>query len=172
MFADVLKECETLEREELDDEEYGDEVPSILKRRDVERINTAFSKISDPSLKIRLMDKFHALVLSGDLSIPDFSLLLKRIDFEPKDRYYGKDVIEKIYGSVQDAYMRFETKYYEMENIRIWPPFVKRIRTRKSEIRQVIAFVEFVVQDPSLFLISNGDRSEAQGDDVSRQEQD
>ena len=50
MFADVLKECETLEREELDDEEYGDEVPSILKRRDVERINTAFSKISDPSL--------------------------------------------------------------------------------------------------------------------------
>ena len=118
------------------------------------------------------MDKFHALVLSGDLSIPDFSLLLKRIDFEPKDRYYGKDVIEKIYGSVQDAYMRFETKYYEMENIRIWPPFVKRIRTRKSEIRQVIAFVEFVVQDPSLFLISNGDRSEAQGDDVSRQEQD
>lgn len=131
-----------------------------------------YSKIFDPLLKDRLMDAIHSRILSGELSVQNFGYLLAAMDSAPKERYCGTGVIERIYGSVQDAYMRFETKYYEMENIRIWQPFVKRIRTRKSEIRQVIAFVEFVVQDPSLFLISNGDRSEAQGDDVSRQEQD
>ena len=182
LFADVLKECEIMEREELGDEEYGDEVPSILKRRDVERINTAFSKISDPSLKIRLMDKFHALVLSGDLSIPDFSLLLKRIDFEPKDRYYGKDVIDKIYGSGKKVYDSFETKYYESENIRRREAAAEKTRscapgkgptwTCVKNIFKTIDLVESVAKDPSAFLTDNGDRSEAQGDDVSRQEQD
>lgn len=181
LFADVLKECEILEREELDDEEYGDEVPSILKRRDVERINTAFSKISDPSLKIRLMDKFHALVLSGDLSIPDFSLLLKRIDFEPKDRYYGKDVIDKIYGSGKKVYDSFETKYYESENIRRREAAAEKTRscapgkgptwTCVKNVFKTIDLVESVAKDPTAFPTDNGDRSEAQGDDVSRQEQ-
>ena len=176
LFADVLKECETLEREELDDEEYGDEVPSILKRRDVERINTAFSKISDPSLKIRLMDKFHALVLSGDLSIPDFSLLLKRIDFEPKDRYYGKDVIEKIYGSAQNAYMRFENKYYESENIRRREAAAEKTRscapgkgptwTSAKNVFKTIEFVESVAKDPTAFLTDKGWELEKPSNDV------
>ena len=153
LFADVLKECETLEREELDDEEYGDEVPSILKRRDVERSNTAFSKISDPSLKI----------------------------FEPKDRYYGKDVIDKIYGSGKKVYDSFETKYYESENIRRREAAAEKTRscapgkgptwTCVKNVFKTIDLVESVAKDPTAFPTDNGDRSEAQGDDVSRQEQ-
>lgn len=166
LFSDILKECETLEHKE-----YDDNVPSKLKKSDVDRINTAFSKITDPLMKIRLMDVVHSRILSGELSVQNFGYLLAAMDFASKERYCGKGVIERIYGSVQNAYMRFETKYYEAENIRMRQSFVKRIRTRKSEIRQVIAYVESIAKDPMAFLIDDGGRSEAQGDDVSRQEQ-
>lgn len=168
LFSDVLKECKTLEHQKKDDE-----VSSILESSDIQKINTAFSKINDPSLKIKLMDRFHALILSGDMSIPDFRMLLMEVNFEPKDRYLGKSVIEKIYGSVQKAYDGFETKYYEAENewIQDVAEDVKRIqkhepvngqeRKATQNVLQTIEFVESVAKNPAAFLISNGDRSEA-----------
>ena len=178
MFSDVLKECKNLEHQKKDGE-----VPSILESSDIQKINTAFSKINDPSLKIKLMDRFHALILSGDMSIPDFRMLLMEVNFEPKDRYLGKSVIEKIYGSVQKAYDEFETKYYEAENewIQDVAEDVKRIqkhepvngqeRKATQNVLQTIEFVESIAKDPTSFPVSNGDRSEVQGDDVDRQEQ-
>ena len=85
------------------------------------------------------MDRFHALILSGNLSVPDFSLLLEEVNFEPKDRYRGESVIEKIYGSVQKAYDEFETKYYEAENewIQDVAEDIKRIRKQGSRIHHV-----------------------------------
>ena len=139
-----------------------------MEHYDIDRLNAALSQITDPSLKIELMDRFYALILSGDMSIPDFEYLLEEVNFEPKDRYYGKDVIEKIYGSVEDAYMRFENKYYESENIRTQERTAEDRRTKFKTIE----LLESVAKDLTSFPVSNGDRSEAQGDDVSRQEQD
>lgn len=191
LFSKVLRECETLEHDHFDFQKDNHVVAHLLEHYDIDRLNAALSQITDPSLKIELMDRFHALILSGDMSIPDFEYLLEEVDFEPKDRYYGKDVIEKIYGSVEDAYMRFENKYYESENIRTqertaedrrtkFKVFItvaglikmKRNRTAAKNIFKTIDLVESVAKDPSAFLTDNGDRSEAQGDDVSRQEQD
>lgn len=184
LFSDVLKECETLEHIKDDDEDYDDEfpeVPNMLALGEIGRINDAFSKIADPSLKIELMDRFHALVLSGDMSIPDFEYLLMYVNFKPKDRYYGKDVIERIYGSVEDAYARFETKYYESENIRRREATAERTQTCAQEegptwicaknVFKTIEFVESVAKDPTAFSVSNGDQSEVQDNDVSRQDQ-
>ena len=190
LFSDVLKRCEILEHDYLNDKNYVYYAPHILNHYDIDRLNAALSQITDPSLKIELMDRFHALILSGDMSIPDFEYLLEEVDFEPKDRYYGKDVIEKIYGSVEDAYMRFENKYYESENIRTqertaedrrtkFNVFItvagllkmKRNRTAAKNIFKTIDLVESVAKDPETFLVSNGDQSETQGDDVSRQDQ-
>lgn len=163
LFSDVLKECKNLEHQKKDDE-----VSSILEFSDIQRINNAFSQIDDPSLKIKLMDRFHALILSGDLSIPDFSLLLMEVNFEPKDRYLGESVIEKIYGSVQKAYDEFETKYYEAENewIQDVAEDVKRIQKHKpvigherkatQNVLKTIEFVESVAKDPAAFLTDNG----------------
>ena len=159
LFSDVLKECKTLEHQKKDDE-----VSSILEFSDIQRINNAFSKINDPSLKIELMDRFHALILSGDMSIPDFNMLLTEVDFEPKDRYLGESVIEKIYGSVQKAYDEFETKYYEAENewIQDVAEDVKRIQKHKpvigherkatQNVLKTIEFVESVAKEQSAFL--------------------
>ena len=167
LFSDVLKECKNLEHQKKDDE-----VPSILKKCDIERINTAFSKITDPSLKIKLMDRFHALLLSGNLSIPDFSLLLEEVDFEPKDRYRGESVIEKIYGSVQKAYDEFETKYYEAENewiqdvaedvkrIQKHEPVLSHGRKATQNVLKTIEFVESVAKDPTAFLADQGRKLE------------
>lgn len=168
LFSDVLKECKNLEHQKKDGE-----VSSILEFSDIQKINTAFSKINDPSLKIKLMDRFHALILSGDMSIPDFRMLLMEVNFEPKDRYLGKSVIEKIYGSVQKAYDGFETKYYEAENewIQDVAEDVKRIqkhepvngqkRKATQNVLQTIEFAESVAKDPTVFLTDNGGRSEA-----------
>lgn len=179
LFSDVLKECETLEHEKQKD--YDDEfpeVPNILDPDDIERINDAFSQIDNPSLKIKLMDRFHALVLSGDMSIPDFEYLLMCINFESKDRYFGTDVIEKIYGSVEDAYTRFETKYYKSENIRKREAAVEKMQTCApgegpewtcaKNVLKTIELVESVAKDPTAFPVSNSDQSEAQSDDISR----
>ena len=169
LFSDVLKECETLEHKK-----YDDEVPSILKKSDVDRINAAFSKITEPSLKIELMDKFHALILSGDLSIPNFKYLLKKVNLnlEQKKRYRGEDVIEKIYGSVEDAYGKFESKYYESENIRTQEKEaatqrtkaritgIKQNRTSAKNIFKTIEFVESVAKDPTAFLADKGRKLE------------
>lgn len=187
LFSKVLRECETLEHDHFDFQKDNYVVAHLLEHYDIDRLNAALSQITDPSLKIELMDRFHALILSGDMSIPDFEYLLEEVDFEPKDRYYGKDVIEKIYGSVEDAYTRFEAKYYESENIRTqeriaedrktkFKVFItvaglikmKRNRTAAKNIFKTIDFVESVAKDPSAFLTDNGDRSEAQGDDVSK----
>ena len=190
LFSKVLRECETLEHDHFDFQKDNYVVAHLLDHYDIDRLNAALSQITDPSLKIELMDRFHALILSGDMSIPDFEYLLEEVDFEPKDRYYGKDVIEKIYGSVEDAYMRFENKYYESENIRTqertaedrrtkFNVFItvagllkmKRNRTAAKNIFKTIDLVESVAKDPTSFFISNGDRSEVQDDDVDRQEQ-
>ena len=167
MFSDVLKECETLEHEKQKD--YDDEfpeVPNILVPNDIERINDAFSKIADLSLKIKLMDRFHVLVLSGDMSVPDFKYLLMCVNFEPKDRYYGTDVIERIYGLVENAYTRFETKYYESENIRKQEAAAERTQTCApgegskwtcaKNVLKTIELVESVAQDPTAFLSDDG----------------
>lgn len=163
LFSDVLKECKNLEHQKKDGE-----VPSILEFSDIQKINTAFSKINDPSLKIKLMDRIHALILSGDMSIPDFRMLLMEVNFEPKDRYRGESVIEKIYGSVQKAYDEFETKYYEAENewIQDMAEDVKRIqkhepvighgRKATQNVLKTIEFVESVAKDPAAFLTDNG----------------
>ena len=119
-------------------------------------------------MMIELMDRFHALILSGDMSIPDFNMLLMEVDFEPKDRYLGESVIEKIYGSVQKAYDKFETKYYEAENewIQDVTEDVKRIQKHKpvigherkatQNVLKTIEFVESVAKDPSAFLADKG----------------
>lgn len=40
-----------------------------------------------------------------------------------------------------------------------------------KNVFKTIDLVESVAKDPAAFPVSNGDRSEAQGDDVSRQDQ-
>lgn len=161
LFSDVLKECKTLEHQKKDDE-----VSSILEFSDIQRINNAFSQIDDPSLKIKLMDRFHALILSGDMSIPDFNMLLTEVDFEPKDRYLGEGVIEKIYGSVEDAYTRFETQYYKSENIRKREAAAERTQTCapgegpewtcEKNVIKTIELVESVAKAPTAFLTDDG----------------
>lgn len=179
LFVDVLKECETLEhkKQKKSDDEFP-EVPNILDPDDIERINDALSKIADPSLKIKLMDRFHALILSGDMSIPDFKYLLMCVNFEPKDRYYGTDVIERIYGSVEDAYVWFETKYYESENIRKQEAAAERTQTCapgkgpewtcEKNVFKTIDLVESVAKDPTAFLTDKVVWSEVQGDDIDK----
>lgn len=181
LFSEILKDCETLEHRKDDDEGYDDEfpeIPNILDPDDIERINDAFSQIDNPSLKIKLIDRFHALVLSGDMSIPDFEYLLMCVNFEPKDRYFGTDVIEKIYGSVEDAYTRFETQYYESENIRKREAAAEKMQTCApgegpewtcaKNVLKTIELVESVAKDLTAFPVSNSDQSEAQSDDISR----
>ena len=121
------------------------------------------------------MDRFHALILSGDMSIPDFNLLLEEVNFEPKDRYLGESVIEKIYGSVQKAYDEFETKYYEAENewiqdvaeeaedvkrIQKHKPVIGHERKATQNVLKTIEFVESVAKDPTAFLADQGRKLE------------
>ena len=181
LFSAVLKECETLEHDHFDFQKDNYVVAHLLNHYDIDRLNAALSQITDPSLKIELMDRFHALILSGDMPISDFEYLLEEVDFEPKDRYYGKDVIEKLYGSGKKVYDRFETKYYESENVRRREAAAEKTQscapgkgptwTSAKNVFKTIDLVESVAKDPTAFLTDNGDRSETQGDDVSRQDQ-
>ena len=84
---------------------------------------------------------------------------------------------------------RFEDQYYESENIRMRRMYAEKkgldiedlipeinksemsVSASKNVVR-TIELLESVAKDLTSFPVSNGDRSEAQGDDVSRQEQD
>ena len=93
-------------------------------------------------------------------------MLLMEVDFEPKDRYLGESVIEKIYGSVENAYTRFETKYYESENIRKREAAAERTQTCApgegpewtcaKNVLKTIELVEFVAKDLTTFLTDDG----------------
>lgn len=160
-FSEVLQECETLEHKSKED----NEVPSFMMRSEINRINAAFSRIDDPLIKIRLMDIMHSQILRGNLSISDFRLVLGKVDFEPKDRYCGKGVIERIYGSRQNAVDKFEFKYYEAENIRNRENSPEILianmkvddpkQTAEIEMLKMLDFIEDVAERPETFRFHN-----------------
>lgn len=160
LFTKLLKEFNATEIPE----KYNIDFTRLTDDEEV-TLNDSFSKISDPVIKIRLMDILHEYMLCGILSPQNFTSTIEEIMPDYKDRYTGSDAIERLYGSEQNAIDRFALKYYESENIRReqstkeWKKkHPDTVPMTKAVLNSFLLEVEEAERNPESFRKKNADK--------------
>lgn len=153
-FSDVLDECDG-KSSSSEVFEKTDVPPKIQ-----EGIKNAFAKFDDPLIKIYLLDKVHEQILKGNMSPTGFEGILEDIPEEDVDktRYQGLGVIERIYGSRQNATDKYAYTYYETENIlnrqndRKWAKaHADEAMATYKQLDDLVRFIEDVADNPDRF---------------------
>ena len=154
LFFDVLDECEGISN--------NIEVfpKTTVLPRTKSGIKNAFAKLDDPLIKIYLMDKVHEQILKGNMSPDGFKAILNctPMEDEYKARYQGTGMIDRIYGSRQNATDKYAYTYYETENILNRQNNLKWKRSHADEamatykqLDVLVKFIKDVADNPDLF---------------------
>ena len=127
MFTDLLIACKV-----------PDQVSSLnsqvsnLPIAVIDRLKNTLISIKDQKSKERILDELHKHVLCGDLTLMEFCAVLKKSGFENPKRYEGPDVIERLYGSEQNAIEQYANSYYQAENERAAEAAPKRKKNQRN----------------------------------------
>lgn len=159
LFTGLLKEFNATEIPEKYDvgfyKLYDDEETAL---------NDSFAKISDPLIKIRLMDILYEHMLCGILSPLYFRAMDSELLPEYKEMYTDPNIIVCLYGSEQNAIDRFALKYYESENIRReqstkeWrKKHPDTVPMTRAVLRQFAETVRQAAEDPESFREKNAE---------------
>ena len=154
LFFDVLDECEGISN--------NIEVfpKTTVLPRTKSGIKNAFAKLDDSLIKIYLMDKVHEQILKGNMSPDGFKAILNctPMEDEYKARYQGTGMIDRIYGSRQNATDKYAYTYYETENILNRQNNLKWKRSHADEamatykqLDDLVKFIKDVADNPDLF---------------------
>ena len=128
LFTDLLCDCQT-STNTLSQKSQVLKLPTML----VERFKKTLRSINDQTLKERILDGLHKQVLCGNINLADFCVVLYSSDFKDQERYKGPDVINRLYGSKQDAIEQYAESYYEAEKARVAEAALIRKKGRRND---------------------------------------
>ena len=127
LFTDLLIACKVPDQVSSLNSQVSN-LPTAV----IDRLKNTLISIKDQKSKERILDELHKHVLCGDLTLMEFCAVLKKSGFENPKRYEGPDVIERLYGSEQNAIEQYANSYYQAENERAAEAAPKRKKNQRN----------------------------------------
>ena len=151
LFTDLLTACKDPDKVSSLNSQVSN-LPTAV----IDRLKNTLISVKDQKSKERILDELHRHVLCGDLTLMEFCAVLKKSGFENPKRYDGSDVIERLYGSEQNAIEQYANSYYQAENERAAEVAPKRKKNQRNSnetkaektIEELIKKIEGKAKEP------------------------